>query len=234
MVTTSGRISACWWAKKRPVRPMPDWISSTISSTPARLVRPPTSRSAPGCGTRIPASPWMGSTSTAAVSGPMAAARASTSPKGTWENPGGSGWNGVCIAGLPVAGRGGSVRAGNPPKGGPHPGRLLAPVGPAPAPGHLDGGLVGLGPGVGQEHLGVAAEMADEPFGQLDLGAGEVEVGGVAEGAELGDHRERDVGRGVAGRDHRDPAEEVQVLAAAGVPQPHPLAPDELDLGPHV
>ena len=44
MVTTSGRISSCWWAKKRPVRPIPDWISSTISRTPAREVTSLTAR----------------------------------------------------------------------------------------------------------------------------------------------------------------------------------------------
>ena len=50
------------------------------------------------------------------MSGPMAAARASASPNGTWENPGGSGWNGVCIAGLPVAARVARVRPWKPPR----------------------------------------------------------------------------------------------------------------------
>src|SRR6266511_3453656 len=43
--------------------------------------------------------------------------------------------------------------------------RLLAPVRPAPAPGQLDGGLDGLGAGVGEEHLGAAAEAVDQPLG---------------------------------------------------------------------
>jgi hypothetical protein len=126
MVTTSGRISSCWWAKKRPVRPIPDWISSTISSTPAWRVSSRTARRYPGGGTRIPASPWIGSTRTAAVSGPMAAARASTSPNGTWENPGGNGWNGVCMAGLPVAASVARVRPWKPPR------VATIPVAPSP------------------------------------------------------------------------------------------------------
>src|SRR4029453_19337139 len=47
-------------------------------------------------------------------------------------------------------------------------------------------------------------------------------------------HRLHDPRVGVAGRDHRDPAQEVEVLAAAGVPQVDPLATHELDLGPDV
>src|ERR671934_54544 len=53
----------------------------------------------------MPASPWIGSSSTAAVVGPTAARSASASPKGTWEKPGGSGWDGAWMAGLLAAAR---------------------------------------------------------------------------------------------------------------------------------
>src|SRR6266498_4021889 len=113
----------------------------------------------------MPASPWIGSTSTATVSGPIAAASAAVE---------------AALAGHDAD-------------------RLLAPVRPAPAPGQLDGGLDGLGAGVGEEHLGAAAEAVDQPLGQVDLRAGEVQVGGVAEGGELpGDPRDH-LGVGVAG-----------------------------------
>ena len=138
------------------------------------------------------------------------------------------------MAGLPVAARVARVRPWKPPRVATMPvacsPRLARPQRLAT----LMAASLASAPGVGQEHLGVAADVADQALGQLDLGAGEVEVGGVAEGAELGADRLDDPRVGVAGRDHRDPAKEVQVLAAAGVPQPHPLAPDELDLGPHV
>ena len=54
------------------------------------------------------------------------------------------------------------------------------------APGQLEGGLVGLGAGVGEEHPAVPApSSAEQPLGELDLRAAGEEVGDVAEGAQL-------------------------------------------------
>ena len=59
-------------------------------------------------------------------------------------------------------------------------------VGPAGAPGELEGGLVGLGAGVGEEHPAVGAEQAEQPLGELDLRLGGEEVGDVARASGAG------------------------------------------------
>ena len=55
--------------------------------------------------------------------------------------------------------------------------------GAAGAPGQLEGGLVGLGAGVGEEDLAVAGDQGQQPLGEPHLGLGGEEVGDVAEGA---------------------------------------------------
>ena len=87
--------------------------------------------------------------STAATLGSIAAASASRSPKATWRNPSGMGWNGSCLVGWPVAASAASVRPWKLPK------RADDHVAAAAAElaGQLEGGLVGLGAGVAEEHL---------------------------------------------------------------------------------
>src|SRR5690606_35400511 len=91
----------------------------------------------------------------------------------------------------------------------------------------LVGGLVGLGAGVGEEHPGGLAEQADQPLGQQHLGLVQEQVARVRERRHLlGDGLDqRRVG--VAERDDRDAGDEVEVLAAVGVPHAHALAPGQ-------
>ena len=98
--------------------------------------------------------------------------------------------------------------------------------------GDLEGGLVGLGPGVGQEDLGLVRWQArkgqgDECLGEADLGGGGEEVRDVAEGAELVAHGLNDRGVGVAQAVDGDAREEIGVLLAVGVPDVGALATDQ-------
>ena len=107
---------------------------------------------------------------------------------------------------------------------------------PTELAGQLDGALVGLGAGVGEEDLAApsaasrgGAEQAVEGGGDLrtDRGAEEVrhvQQGGGLLGDGLGDGR-------MAVTEARDgePGEEVEVLLAVAVPHPGARAPDELD-----
>ena len=63
-----------------------------------------------------PPSPCTGSSSTAATEGSSAASSASRSSHATWRKPSGSGWNGSCFAGCPVACSVASVRPWNEPR----------------------------------------------------------------------------------------------------------------------
>ena len=106
-------------------------------------------------------------------------------------------------------------------------------VGAAGAPGQLERRLVGLGAGVGEEHLArpPRVEQREQLLGQPDLRLGGEEVRDVAERLELRRHR-RDQGRvPVAERVDRDAAEEVDVLLAVGVPDVGALAADQRQLG---
>ena len=68
---------------------MPHWISSRIEQEPVRVAeRPQRPQVRRGGSTRMPPSPWIGSISTAAVSGPIAFSTAARSPNGTWSKPG--------------------------------------------------------------------------------------------------------------------------------------------------
>ena len=51
----------------------------------------------------MPPSPWIGSTSTAQVSGPIAASTAARSPNGTWSKPGTTGPKPLTIFSEPAA-----------------------------------------------------------------------------------------------------------------------------------
>ena len=61
----SGTTSSSEQANVDPTRPRPDWISSAISSAPADVHSDRTPARNPGGGTTTPASPWIGSMSTA-------------------------------------------------------------------------------------------------------------------------------------------------------------------------
>ena len=87
----SGRTLSCSNANQAPVRPSPDCTSSRISSTRCASQSARTPASQPSGGTMMPASPWIGSTSTAAVSGVIARSMAARSPNGTARKPGANG-----------------------------------------------------------------------------------------------------------------------------------------------
>ena len=72
-VIPSGRTPSWSQANQAPVRPRPDWTSSAISSTRWASHRRRTPASQPAGGTMMPASPWIGSISTATVLGVIAA-----------------------------------------------------------------------------------------------------------------------------------------------------------------
>ena len=96
----------------------------------------------------------------------------------------------------------------------------------------LEGGLVGLGAGVGEEHLGAGRRLGQfqQLLGQGDLGGAREEVRDVAQGGQLaGDHRGHER-VGVAEGVHRDAAEQVQVLLAVGVPHEAAGAADQTAL----
>jgi hypothetical protein len=65
----SGTTSSWSQAKVRPVRASPDWISSASSSTSCGVAQRRTARRYPSGGITTPPSPWIGSSSTAAVRG---------------------------------------------------------------------------------------------------------------------------------------------------------------------
>ena len=105
-------------------------------------------------------------------------------------------------------------------------------VGAAGAPGELERGLVGLGAGVGEEHLAgpAGAEQREQLLGELDLRLAGEEVRDVAERLELVGDRLDQRRVGVAERVDGDAAEQVDVLLAVGVPDVGALAADERQL----
>ncbi len=88
---TSGTTPSRSHANVVPTRPRPDWISSAMNRTLCRVQISRTAVRYPSGGTTTPASPWIGSRSTAAVEGVMAASIAAASPYGTVTNPGANG-----------------------------------------------------------------------------------------------------------------------------------------------
>src|SRR5690606_29607025 len=91
-------------------------------------------------------------------------------------------------------------------------------VGAPGEPADLEGGLVGLGAGVAEEDLAVAAEEFEQPLGEGDRGFGDEEVRDVAEGGDLPAHRLHDGRMGVSQGVDGDTADVVGVLLAVGVP----------------
>ncbi len=97
-----------------PVRPSPVWISSNTSAAPTRSQAARAACSSSSLSTLTPVSPWIGSSSTAAVRSPTAASSASTS-RGTGMKPGTSGAKGACLDSWNVADSAPYVRPWKPP-----------------------------------------------------------------------------------------------------------------------
>ena len=87
-----------------PVRPIPVWISSKMSAAPVSSQAARAAWSSSGDIGWMPVSPWIGSSSTAAVS-PSTAAVTAAGSLGMTSNPGTSGANGACLDSCGVADR---------------------------------------------------------------------------------------------------------------------------------
>src|ERR1700761_2729661 len=77
----SGTTPSASQANVVPTRPSPDWISSAIISAPADVHSDRSPARNPGGGTTTPASPWIGSTSTATTRCPYSAKARRTAPR---------------------------------------------------------------------------------------------------------------------------------------------------------
>ena len=103
-------------------------------------------------------------------------------------------------------------------------------------PGHLDHGLVGLGPGVAEEHLGQAGAGAQLPS-QQGAGLGVEQVGDVSQLSNLGCDGGHPLLVAVAQGVHPDAAGEVDVLpprqAVQGGPLPVVNVHREAPIGVH-
>src|SRR5579875_1314422 len=102
LVSASGTTPLCSYAQSVPVRPIPVWISSKISAAPTRSQASRAAASSSLESGSTPDSPWIGSSSTAAVRSPTAAASAAGSFSATTK-PGTSGANGACLDSWGVA-----------------------------------------------------------------------------------------------------------------------------------
>ena len=83
--------------------------------------------------------------------------------------------------------------------------------------------------GVAEERLG-ATEAIGEPSRKCLRRLRAVQVGRVPETLELLACRGERSRMTVSERDHRDPASEVEILAAAGVPDPRPVAAHDREI----
>ncbi len=95
-------------------------------------------------------------------------------------------------------------------------------------PRHLDGGLVGLGPRIGEEDALREGRLAEAPRQLLAL-RHRVEVGGVPDLPGLGRQRLDQMRMGVAERIDRDARAEIEIAGAVGGDRPGALAPLEGD-----
>ena len=98
--------------------------------------------------------------------------------------------------------------------------------------GDLEGGLVGLGAGVGEERFGDARTGGGEReaiklLRQAHLGRRGEEVGDMAQHRDLLGDRRHDCGVGVPQAVHGDAGEQVDVLGAIGIPHMGTLAAHE-------
>ena len=171
-------------------------------------------RAAPGAtprgSTRMPPSPWIGSISTAAVSGPITASTAARSSNGTWSKPGSD--RPEALDHLLRSRRGDRRRRAAVERAlesdDADAVRLAAVVEVLAR--HLDRALDRLGAGVGDEDR-VGEGRRDQTLRQRLLVGDLVEVRGVPELARLRLERGHQRRVGVAKGGHRDAAAEVQV-----------------------
>ena len=191
---------------------MPVCTSSSTSSAPAAVGDLAAAcRGSPPVGSTTPDSPWIGSRKMAAVSGPTAARSAATSPKGTKvTGPGQRLERGPLgrLAGQRERAHRAAVESA---VGGDDP-RATG------APGHLEGRLVRLGSGVGEEHLPVATGQPEQPLGQPHGGLVRDEVRRVAERRHLPRHRLDDGRVRVAEHVDGDAGDQVEIALAGLVP----------------
>ena len=92
----------------------------------------------------------------------------------------------------------------------------------------LDGRLVGLGPGIGEEHPIHAGQLGDQGPQALLL-SDPIEVRGVDQSARLLAEGGGQGRVGVTETAHRHTGQGVQVAFALVIPEPDPLAPLEED-----
>lgn len=171
-------------------------------------------------GTTTPFSPWIGSRKTAAVSSVTAARRAPAVPVRHVGDLAGQRQEGGLLGGLAGEGEGAHGAAVEPALGGHH-------VGAAGEPPDLEGGLVCLGAGVGEEDAAGAAEQTEQFLGEGDGRLGGEEVGDVAQGGDLAADRLDDGGVAVAEGVDGDAADQVEVGGALGVGEDGALAVDQ-------
>jgi hypothetical protein len=93
--------------------------------------------------------------------------------------------------------------------------------------GQHEGGVIGLGARVGEEHLGVgyATQLCDL-LGKLDLGFDQIERRCVQHPVGLGFDRRDYLRHLVAGHGGEDPAKKVEILVSLGVDNPPTLTVD--------
>ena len=96
----------------------------------------------------------------------------------------------------------------------------------APLARDLDGRLVGLRAAIGEEDA-LHARGFQQQLGQLELGQGVVEVGGVQEGVRLVRNGRRHGGVGVAEYVDGDPRHEVEVGPARVIPDARAASPHQ-------
>ena len=143
-----------------------------------------------------------------------AAARACIVPEGTCTNPSSTGQKGACFSGCPVAERVAIVR---PWKDRSKVTTTPPPQSPARLRADLDGGLVGLGAAVAEEHP-AAVGQGGQPRGQPRLGLGVVQVGAVDQPSHLLADRGNHPRVTVAEVADREAGDEVQVPGAVDRP----------------
>ena len=235
MVTTSGTTPSRWWANHAPQRPRPVCTSSTMKSMPrsSQSRRTPWKYSAVAGFT--PPSPCTGSSSTAATDGSSARLELVEVEPGDVAEALGQRLERLVLGRLPGGVQGGEGAAVERAEGADD--DVAAPA--AEAAGQLERALVGLGAGVGEEHLaaqasvlgpaGLAdAEEAVEGLGHLPARLGAEQVGHVEQRLGLLVQRLGDRGVAVPEAGDGEAREEVEVPAAVAVPHPGPLAAHEL------
>ena len=160
----------------------------------------------------MPLSPMIGSRNTAAVSSPTAAARASTSPYGTWLTSPGSGANGACLVGCPVSASAPIVRPWKPPCAATS---LVRPVRRE----SLNAASLASVPELqnNTRASASAAEETDQRLGQRDAGFGGIQVGGVSQRRHLSRDGVEHSGVRMPQHVDGDAAEQIQVGLAVHV-----------------